>query len=796
MKNCRSFLFSLLFFIFCSLQLKAQTLSQTIRGKIIDADSKSVLFGATVVLLNTDTLMGTVTDIEGTFRLKEVSVGRHSLKATCIGYEEVILNNILVTSAKEVVLTIELHEKIYTSATVEIIEKTDKARANNELTTVSSRSFEAEETGRYAGSRGDPSRMAANYAGVSSGNDARNDIIVRGNSPLGVLWRMEGIDIPNPNHFSAQGATGGPISMLNNNILGSSDFLTGAFPAEYGNKTAAVFDIKLRNGNNEKQEYTGQLGINGIELGAEGPVSKKQGSSFLINYRYSTLEVFNKLGIRFGVSASPTYQDVSFKVVLPAKRAGMFSIWGIGGSSALSLLDSERKENDWSYISSGENLIFKTNMGAMGLSHLYFFNTRLSGKFSLSSSGTYLEASVDTLHSASSTAFLKYKNKSTEANYVANYTVINKINARHLIKAGATYQAIYFNALSFLYLQHYNGYIHLFSVKNSFAGFAQAFVHWQFRPTEKITLNTGFHSQYFFLNNSSSYEPRLGLNFQLSPTQLINLGYGMHSQMQPTIYYFHETYIPSTNSYYQSNRLLKFSKSQHVVAGYNYNFAKNFRFKAECYYQYLHGVPVQKNRASSFSMINAGSELEGIQLVDSLENKGNGKNYGAEITVEKFFSRHYYFLITTSIYQSVYKGSDHVLHHSSYDGGYVLNALTGYELAIGKQKNRSLSVDLKYTQAGGNRYTPIDLEKSKLVGKAVLIEEQAFTKKLPDYSRFDVKISYKLNRKKTAQSIFIVIENIFDTPNILRESYNKDTQIVQKEYQLGLFPYGGYRIEF
>jgi hypothetical protein len=782
--------------IFYSKKVDAQTFTQTIRGKVIDADSKSTLFGANVILLNTDTLKGAATDVDGKFRLEQVPVGRRSLKASCIGYEDAVLNNIIVTSAKEIVLTIELHEKVYTSEVVEIIANTDKTKANNELATVSSRSFQAEETGRYAGSRSDPSRMVANYAGVSSGNDARNDIIVRGNSPLGVLWRMEGVDIPNPNHFSAQGATGGPISMLNNNILGSSDFLTGAFPAEYGNKTAAVFDIKLRNGNNEKNEYTGQVGINGIELGAEGPISKKQGSSYLVNYRYSTLEVFNKLGIRFGVSASPQYQDVSFKVNIPTEKRGTFTAWGIGGASKLSLLDSERKPSDWSYISEGENLVFKTNMGAGGVSHLYFFNTHASGKLSLSVSGTKLFAYIDTLSETAPTPFMTYKNESTEANYIANYTFSNKINAKHLIKAGVTYQTIYFDARAFVYRPALANYIDQLNVKNSTAGLVQSFVHWQFRPADRITLNTGLHYQNFLLNNSSALEPRFGMNLKLSAKQAVNIGYGMHSQIQPVIYYFYETYVPPTNSYYQSNRHLNLSRSQHAVLSYDYNFAKDFRFKFESYYQYLSQVPVQKNYASSFSMINVGNALEGIPLVDSLENRGTGRNYGLELTLEKFFSKHYYFLTTASLYQSRYKGSDQLEHPTSYDGGYVFNALGGYELGLGMQKNRFISFDLKYTQAGGNRYTPIDLEQSVVKGTAVLIDREAFSKKLKDYSRFDIKVSYKTNRQKTSQSLFIVVENIFNTQNILRESYNSESQSIQKEYQLGLFPYGGYRIEF
>lgn len=774
----------------------SQTYTQTIRGKVIDADSKSEIIGANVVLLNSDTLIGSVTDVEGRFRLERIPVGRRAIKVTSIGYEEAVLSNIIVTSGKEVVLTIELQEKVYTSEVVEVTAAADKTKANNDLVTISARNFQAEETGRYAGSRGDPSKMVANYAGVSSGNDARNDIIVRGNSPLGVLWRLEGVDIPNPNHFSAQGATGGPISMLNNNVLGNSDFLTGAFPAEYGNKNAAVFDIKLRNGNNEQNEFTGQLGINGIELGAEGPISKKQGSSYLVNYRYSTLEVFNKLGIRFGVSASPEYQDISYKVNIPTAKSGIFQLWGIGGIGKLKLLDSELKPSDWSYISKGEDLVFTSSMGATGLSHLYFFNPKVSGKLSLSVSATDLDAYIDTLSPADGAKFRDAKNKSTEENIIENYTLTAKINARHLIKTGVTYQTIIFNASSYNYSTVYNKYIYDLDVKNSAAGLLQGFIHWQWRPSDRLTINSGIHYQNFLLNNTSALEPRFGIKYKLSEKRNVSAGYGMHSQMQPVIYYFYDTYIPATDSYYKSNRGLGLSRSHHAVLAYDYNFAKDFRFKSEAYYQYLYNIPVQKNWNSSFSMVNVGNALEGIPLVDTLENTGTGENYGIEFTLEKFFSRHYYFLLTSSIYDSKYKGKNGVTHNTSYNGGYVLNALCGYELALGRSKNRNLSLDLKYTLAGGNRYTPIDLEKSKLYGQAVYNDDEAFTKKYQDYSRFDVKVSFKTNRKKTSQILFVVVENIFDTPNILRESYNAETQSIHREYQLGLFPYAGYRIEF
>ena len=786
----------LLLVLLYSNQAKAQSYSQTLRGKVIDVDSKAPLFGANIVLLNSDTLIGSTTDVDGKFRLENVPVGRRSIKVSSIGYEETVLNNIIITSAKEVVLTVELREKVYSSEAIEIVVESDKTKANNDLVTVSARNFQAEETNRYAGSRGDPSKMVANYAGVSSGNDARNDIIVRGNSPLGVLWRLEGVDIPNPNHFSAQGATGGPISMLNNNLLGNSDFLTGAFPSEYGNKTAAVFDLKLRNGNNEQTEFTGQIGINGIEIGAEGPISKKQGSSYLVNYRYSTLEVFNRLGINFGVSASPQYQDVSYKVNIPTQKAGIFTFWGIGGSSSISLLDSEQKSGDWALTSKGEDLVYKTNMGATGIANTHFFNPKLSGKLSLSASASKFIATLDTLSPVDNSKFRTDYNNSTEANYICNYTLTTKLNARHLIKAGATYQVIAFDAHSESYFVNYAKYIHTLDVNNSTAGLFQSFAHWQFRPTDKLTLNSGIHYQNFLLNNSWALEPRAGLRYQLSPKQSVNVGYGMHSQMQPVIYYFYDSYNPTTDQYYKSNRHLDLTKSQHLILSYDNNFARNYRFKFEAYYQYLYNVPVQKNINSSFSMINVGNALEGIPLVDSLENKGDGQNRGIELTLEKFFSKHFYFLTTTSVYKSTYKGSNGVEYHTSYDGGYVFNALGGYELNLDKNKNTSVSLDLKYTQAGGNRYTPIDLAQSQIAGRTMYVDNEAFTKRMKDYSRFDVKLSFKLNRKRTSHSLFMSIENILDTKNILRQTYNADTKSVQIEYQFTRFPYGGYRIEF
>ncbi len=773
--------------------LLSQQLNQTIRGTVIDADSKSPIELVGVKIMSNDSVKTTTTDNEGKFRLEKVPVGRQIIKFSIIGYEDAVLNNIIVTTGKEVVLNVEMHEKILIGKEIDIVFIKDKTKANNNLITNSARNFEREETERYAGSRGDPAKMAANFAGVANGNDARNDIIVRGNSPLGVEWKLEGTDIPSPNHFSTQGATGGPVSILNNNLLGSSDFLTGAFPAEYGNRMAGVFDLKLRNGNNEKTEFLGQMGFNGLEAGLEGPISKKNGSSFLVNYRYSTLELFKLAGINFGVSAIPKYQDATFKLNFPTNKLGILSIWGIGGVSNIALLDSEKDSTDWSFTKTGEDLNFGSKMGAIGLSHLYFFTDKISGKLSTSLSGTGFDIKIDTLNS-SKRPYRTYTNTSAEGNYYVNYAISDKISAHHLLKIGVTYSEMSFNYKATYWSRIFNKYLDQFDNKDH-SGLFQTYVHWQLRATDKLTFNNGIHYQYFMLTKSQALEPRLGMRWQFKPKQAITGAFGMHSQTLPLVYYQYKAFDSTSNSYGRNNQNLGLSKSLHFVLGYDVTVRKDLRLKLETYCQSLYNIPVEQSRHSSFSTINIGNELSGLNFVDSLWNKGKGVNYGTEITFEKFFSKNYYFLNSISLYESKYKGSDEIWRHSAYSRGFVYNLLGGVEIPVSKNK-KTIGVDLKFTVAGGNRFTPVDLNRSIENRQAMYIDSLAFSKKFSDYQKLDLKISYRINGKKISQYFYIHIENILNHKNVLQQIYNQEKQEMVKQYQLGLFPYGGYKIEF
>ncbi|WP_114749969.1 TonB-dependent receptor [Pleomorphovibrio marinus] len=767
--------------------------TQTIRGQVMDQVTKSGLPGASVHIPGTDPVKGTVTDLDGNFVLEEVPTGRISLQISFIGYENAFLREIPVTSGKEVVLNITLREKLEQMEEVVIKAGGNPQDATNELAMVSSRGFDMEETNRYAGSRNDPARMAQNYAGVSGANDSRNDIIIRGNSPTGVLWRLEGIDIPNPNHFGAMGTTGGPVSILNNNLLGKSDFLTGAFPAQYGNATAGVFDLTMRKGNAHKREHLVQMGFNGFELGTEGPLGGENGASYLINYRYSTLALMQNVGFSSGTGAAiPYYQDLSFKLDIPTKNKGRFTLFGIGGKSNIDLIGSEvDSSNTDLYSEISQNIYNEAKMGVVGLTHTKYYNENTYGITSFSADYSFSGNVVDSLSLETREPVPFYRNNYGLTKYRAQYHFHQKLNNKNNYIIGFNYDLLGFNLQDSVFRAPLDRFVELRNEKGH-SGLVQSFAQWQHRFTEDLSGTLGLHHQYFTLNSSQQVEPRMGLSYQPSQKATFSLGYGLHSQLQPLPIYFLESEMPN-GQFRRTNESLDFTKSHHLVAGYQYQIAPDIRFKSEVYYQHLFNVAVEEH-PSSFSILNAGADF-GIPNVDSLVNQGNGRNYGLELTLEKSFSQSSYFLVTASLFDSKYQGSDGEWRNTAFNSQYVFNGLFGKEWKMGSN-NRILSVDIKSTYAGGQYITPIDLEASILAQEAVYKNEQAYTIKNPAYFRTDLMVSYTVNKKGLTHEWSLDIQNVFNNQNMFRQTYNPISQQIVNSYQLGIFPIPQYRLTF
>jgi hypothetical protein len=783
-------IFTLLLFSFDLTNAQTTALTQTVKGVVIDEQSGSILAGVTVSLEGWQPVTATSTDSSGYFKLTNVPVGRQTFKASFIGYEEAVITNIEVTSSKEVVLELKLKERIKKLDDIVINTGKQKNRALNEMAVVSARQFSVDEAVRYSGTRNDPSRMAQNFAGVSGTNDARNDIVIRGNSPAGVLWRMDGIDIPNPNHFSTLGATGGPVSILNTNTLKNSDFLTSAFPSQYGNALAGVFDLRMRNGNSEQYEFLGQMGFNGFELGVEGPLNKKTKSSFLINYRYSMVAAIQSLGLSVGTGdATPNYQDLHFKLHIPTKKWGTFDWFGLGGESNI-VFPHDTEDN--LYASNDGTLRdrnFKSLTGVTGLSNTHFFNSNTSGKLILAVSGTeskYREVIVDE-DKPGKTA---YDKKNIQVKYSAGYTFNKKINSKNQFTAG------FIADLSKLSLKHDyipDGDSSLVTFVNSKrnAVLLRAFSNLNHRFNDELSTNIGVYYQAFTLNNTWSIEPRWNIKYQFRNNQSLSFGAGLHSQTQPLEVYFYETNTGNGQTTL-TNKNLDLVKSVHTVLGYDINFSRQLRFKTEIYGQYIYNAAVERT-ASSFSMLNAGADFY-FPDKTSLINDGKGYNYGIELTLERFLNKGFYYLITASVFQSKYKGSDNVWRNTVFNTRFVNNILLGKEFKLNERS--SFAIDTKIGIAGGQLYTPFDVAASQTQGYVIFKENEAYSLRNNAYWRWDIKFSYNRNGKRTTQKWYVDLQNVTNRENIYIRTLNPRTGTSGEINQIGFFPNINYQITF
>lgn len=779
--------FLFLFIIIPTLSF-SQNNTQNIRGIITDKFTQTPLIGVSVQINSVQ--KGIKTDTLGKYTISNIPPDRYEVKITFVGYKSLTIPNVVVTSGKEVILDITMEEEFKNLVEV-VVKASNKGATVNKLASVSARTFSIEEVNRYAGGRSDPARLVANFAGVSAPDDSRNDIVIRGNSPVGVLWRIDGMNVTNPNHFASVGTTGGAVSALNTNLLKSSDFFTSAFPAEYGNATAGVFDLGFRNGNNQKRETTVQVGvITGLEATTEGPFSKKSDASYLVGYRYALAGVAQTLGVNIGTTASPSYQDLSFKLNGGTTKFGKFSMFGILANSTISIGSGSGSNT---LYGNGNQVDFASEIGIVGLNHFKQINKNsfISSIVGINNSST--DQTGYATDRPTSTDFIKEINNVAKTSYNISSTYNSKINSRLFFKAGLQDEIIGLDLFYQTKNEINENYQQVWDY-NSSTNLAQAYAHIKYNLTEKLVLNAGIHSQFFSLNHSTAVEPRLGLIYNATNNSSFNFGYGLHSQMQPINVYFLQSTDANSNTVY-NNKNLDFTKSHHFVLGYNIQPFSDWRLKTEVYYQSIYKVPVT-TYSSSYSMLNTGSTFK-TDLQDSLVNNGTGKNYGVELTIEKFFSKGYYGLFTSSLYSSKYTASDGIERNTAFNGKYVFNVLAGKEWKVGDAKRNKFSIDFKFTNAGGRAYTPINLTESNLTGREQL-SSNAYSSFYVNYYRIDLKTGYTLNsgKRKLSHTFSLDLQNITNHENVFSQRYDDRGQSIRTTYQLGFFPNVVYKFQF
>ena len=788
--------------------------TQTVRGIIEEGNLGITLPGVHVIWLgDSSKSTGVVSDENGEFLFKNLPVGIHSFEFSMMGYQKIIKRNIEVTSAKEVILKINMEEEVEMMDDVEIV--IEESAISDPFSILSGISIPMEDSKYATGGRGEPQRIIQNYPGVQGADDSRNDLVIRGNSPFGVIYLLEGIPLPNLNHFSIPGSTGGPVSVLNKNTLGNSGFYTGAFPASYGNSTAGIFDLNLRNGNNNQSEFTGQLGFLGTELFAEGPFKNKK-SSYIASYRYSTLGLFSSLGINIGTDAIPKYQDGSFKINLKSTKNNKFNLalFGIGGSSNISIKISGKTIDDIyddpsTYSEIDRDQDFGTSMGAVGLTSRWLINqtstlhTTIGTSFSKQGALHYL-CEIDPGNSK----FIL----SDPSRPVVDYTFITRKNSAAINYMSQKNSKSLFNAGVLMEFNHYNfmdstltvidkndpaygDYTIRWNTKESAALF-QGFMQWKVNFSPKLKTVFGVHSQYYTLNNSKSLlEPRFGLSYNTSKNRTLSLGLGLHTQTLPEYTYFYKGIedVPY-------NKNLDFMRSSHFVAGYETKIKSNYRIKSEIYYQYLDHIPIIDKPGSSYSLLNTGSGFSRL-FPDTLSNIGIGRNYGVEFTLERLSSNDHFFLFTTSLYNSKYKGGDQVWRDTEFNGNYMANILYGKQFNV---KNRHLLyLGTKFTVAGGKRYGEVDMQKSYELREIVYMDATRNELRFKNYMRFDLNINYRINGNKLAHEIGLDLINITNRNNLLKLTYIPPVDVsidplgeTREESQLGFLPIFYYKIDF
>lgn len=762
----------------------AQTLTQVVKGIVTDQITGEGLIGANVVLLNTNPIIGTVTNLDGEFILDDVPVGRQSIEVSMLGYERYMVQEILITSGKEVILNLNLIENIKNLNEVVITSSTDNNHALNSMATLSSRQFSVEETQKYAGGLNDPARLVSSFAGVATPSISNNGISIRGNSPAGLLWRIEDVEVSSPNHFADLTIAGaGLLTALSSQMMGNSDFYTGAFPSEYGNATSGVFDINLRLGNTSQREYTLQAGLIGIDFATEGPFRKGKDASYLFNYRYSTLGLIGAfLPSDAGILK---YQDLSFKLNFPTKSFGTFSIWSIAAYDAI---DTEALNmEEWESESDREHSETSLYMFASGINHRAALGSKTFLKTALSYSGdglTFKEHRLDDeLASHIRSAANRNNDKITLQSSLTSY-----FNHKHSNRTG-----FYLNNLGYdLNLDHAEipATLPVNLIKDKGRAFSfQFFSQSKFKLSSKATLTAGFHSQYYQLTDKISFEPRVAFKYQFNKKSNMAIACGSHRRAEQL-----PVYLLKDEFGNQPNLELDLMKSDHLILSFNTMLAEHLKLSIEPYYQYLEHVPVSPG--SYISTLNTNDNLF---FNHTLVSNGTGTNLGIDFTLERYLHKGFYFLISASIFDSKYIANDGLERNTRYNKNYVMNSLIGKEWAIGKRKNNLFSTNIRLNYLGGNRIESINELKSVQYQDVVYGEVDgtlSFAEKHPDTPILSFTLSYRKNKPKHSSVWSLQVLNATQTADFETAIFNTKTQLIEKKYSKIMVPNLSYKIEF
>ena len=753
--------------------------NQTIRGQVCDVASGEPMIGVTITVEN-GTTMATVSDVDGNFEIKNVPVGRHSVRATYIGYEPVLLKEQLVSSGKELVLTLRMRESISELGEVVVKPRVNKQLPLNEMAQVGARMFSVEEASRYAGGMADPARTASMFAGVATGG-ATNGISIHGNSPQMLQWRVEGVEVPNPNHFAEiTEAGGGVFTSLNGTVLANSDFLTGAMPAEYGNALSGAFDMKMRVGNNTKYEHAVQVGTLGVDFASEGPLGKNTKASYLVNYRYSFLEIAKKLHAINMEHETLDYQDLSFKLNMPTTKAGTFAVWftGLVDNYESNATDPSEWETLWDMNDSWS----RQRSCALGVNHTYRFKTGGTLHSSVAFTGAYRKLGIDD-YDVAMTKMPDMLGRNSQWNVIVSTQHQHKFSSRYTMQNGFEHQHLDFHTW-LDYIKVVGGPLYRIYESEGNTGLTRLYTNHKVAISSRLSAVAGVNVMWFNLNNQWLVEPRVSVQYKLSPSSTILLAYALNSRKESTDTYF------VTGGY---NEDLGLTRSHHISASFAQRLGENAMLKIEPYWQWLFDVPVEQG--TTYSILNHNLFYQDRALV----NEGAGRNYGIDLTLERYLKDGLYGMLTATLFKSEYRDAQGEWHHTRHDRGWITNILGGKEWMVGKGHKNVFGLNGRLTMMGGDRYTPMvpgttfdDVAKRP---DRTIPQDGAnpYSQQMNMNIGFAFSVKYTINKKHTSHHFIL---EYLQMRSFQGQTFDIRTHDLVDKFTSLTFPNIAYRVEF
>ena len=777
--------------------------AETLRGTVKDAITGEPLIGATVKIVELQNVAA-VTDMDGNYKITISQGGRFTIETNYIGYEPSVMKEILVSGAKEVVLEISLRENNTELAEVVVKPRVNKEATVNPAVLTGGVMLSMEEASRFAGGYNDPARLVMAFAGVSGESDG-SGLSVHGNAPERMQYRIEGVEVFTPNHFNDCWNAGyGLVSALNSNVIGNSDFFTSTFNANYNNALSGVFDVKMRPGNNSKHENILQIGTVSEELTLEGPISRKNNSSYIVNYRYGFTSLMDNLNLLDTDGTHVGFQDFSVKLNFPTKRAGTFSLFGLGAFDTT--WDERMKIEDTHSAYDATDNDAKVTQLLAGVSHKIHFGNKWTWRTTAAYNMQHLKSDIfyyglqrsnnvlvqPLAYEEPEQKYIFSNQKMNEDRLVFNTEFSKQITSNWLTQFGGEYSHRFFNLVYQSHDQLYDTVnpMQVWTNMKDDTGLASAFWQNLLTLSDKFSVSLGVAANYFLLSKDFSVEPRASMKWQPYEGGSISLGYGLHSMVEKLDAYFYRDAAGQL-----INKELGLTKAHHLQFSFSHKFNDNLNLRLNAFYQYGFDTPVGTN-GSTYCVTNRLFAYTDEPLV----SKGNTRNYGGDITLEHYMSHGFFGQTNFSLYKSEYRGEDKVWRNQLYDRGFMFKILGGKEWMIGKNV---LNVSAKYSIQGGLRYTPIDVAQMRSNVAAGIIDEnpiykdnEAFSQRFDPTGVVDLTVSYKFNKRKVSHTIAFEGLNIFGAKAPLCQRFDLGTMDVRTDKSGISLPNVFYRLDF